>query len=43
LPPFATAVWDLVFEEFEGVEAELMLWYLEGFLEDVGGLVLHKE
>jgi hypothetical protein len=43
LPPFATAVWDLVFEEFEGVEAELMLWYLEGFLEDVGGFVLHKE
>ena len=43
LAPLAATVGDLVLEEFEGVETEFVLGDLEGFLEDVGGFVLHEE
>lgn len=39
---FVVVVGDLVFEEFEGVEVEFGLGYLEGFVENGGGFVLDE-
>lgn len=43
LSPFAATVRDLIFEQLQGVKSKFGLWDLQGFLQDVGGFVLHKE
>lgn len=43
LPPFPSAIWDLRFEELEGIETELGLGDFESATEDGAGFVLHQE
>lgn len=43
LPPFATAIGHLAFEEFQCVKTELWLRDLEGAAQDGAGLVLDEQ
>lgn len=43
LAPFAAAVGDLGFEEFECVEAKVWVWDFEALTEDCAGFVLHQQ